>query len=39
MKWVLAHPPLDDPTIPNHSTAYLAGHRAHCGFTGIKGRN
>ena len=35
MKWVLAHPPLDDPTIPYHSTAYLAGHLAHCGFANV----
>jgi anaerobic magnesium-protoporphyrin IX monomethyl ester cyclase len=35
MKLVLAHPPLDDPTIPYHSTAYLAGHLVHCGFTDV----
>jgi radical SAM superfamily enzyme YgiQ (UPF0313 family) len=35
MKWVLAHPPLDDPTIPYHSTAYLAGHLVHCGFADV----
>lgn len=35
MKIVLAHPPLDDPTIPYHSTAYLAGHLVHCGFTDV----
>jgi anaerobic magnesium-protoporphyrin IX monomethyl ester cyclase len=35
MRIVLAHPPLDDPTLPYHSTAYLAGHLAHCGFTDV----
>ncbi len=35
MKIVLAHPPFDDPTIPYHSTAYLAGHLVHCGFTDV----
>jgi anaerobic magnesium-protoporphyrin IX monomethyl ester cyclase len=35
MKIVLAHPPLDDPTLPYHSTAYLAGHLVHCGFTDV----
>jgi anaerobic magnesium-protoporphyrin IX monomethyl ester cyclase len=35
MKIVLAHPPLDDPTIPYHSTAYLAGQLVHCGFTDV----
>ena len=32
MKLTLIHPPLDDPTIPYHSLAYLAGHMAHQGF-------
>jgi len=35
MKIVLAHPPLDDPTLPYHSAAYLAGHLVHCGFTDV----
>jgi radical SAM superfamily enzyme YgiQ (UPF0313 family) len=35
MKWVLAHPPLDDPTIPYHATAYLAGHLTRCGFKNV----
>ncbi len=35
MKIVLAHPPLDDPTLPYHSTAYLAGHLVHCGFDDV----
>jgi anaerobic magnesium-protoporphyrin IX monomethyl ester cyclase len=35
MRLVLVHPPLDDPTIPYHSTAYLAGHLAHNGFTDV----
>jgi len=35
MKIVLVHPPLDDPTIPYHSTAYLAGHLVHCGFADV----
>lgn len=41
MRIVLAHPPLDDPTLPYHSTAYLAGHLAHCGFdqVGIRDTN
>lgn len=41
MRIVLAHPPLDDPTLPYHSTAYLAGHLAHRGFeqVGIRDTN
>jgi len=35
MKIVLAYPPFDDPTMPYHSTAYLAGHLVHCGFTDV----
>src|SRR3954454_20593781 len=35
MKLVLVHPPLDDPTIPYHSTASLAGPLVHCGFTDV----
>lgn len=33
MRITFIHPPLDDPTIPYHSMAYLAGHLAHNGFT------
>lgn len=39
MRLVLAHPPLDDPTIPYHSTAYLAGHLVHSGFTDVAVRD
>ncbi|HEX3552543.1 MAG TPA: radical SAM protein [Thermoanaerobaculia bacterium] len=39
MKLVLAHPPLDDPTIPYHSTAYLAGHLVKCGFEAVSIRD
>src|ERR1044071_1614536 len=39
MKIVLAHPPFDDPTLPYHSTAYLAGHLVHCGFTDVAVRD
>jgi Radical SAM superfamily len=35
MKITLIHPPLDDPTIPYHSTAYLAGHLYLNGFTDV----
>lgn len=35
MRLVLTHPPLDDPTLPYHSTAYLAGHLVHNGFTDV----
>ena len=35
MRLVLAHPPLDDPTLPYHSTSYLAGHLVHNGFTDV----
>ena len=35
MRLVLAHPPLDDPTLPYHSTAYLAGQLIHNGFTEV----
>lgn len=35
MRLVLAHPPLDDPTLPYHSTAYLAGHLTHNGFADV----
>jgi hypothetical protein len=39
MKITLIHPPLDDPTIPYHSLAYLAGHLAHNGFTDVAMRD
>jgi hypothetical protein len=29
------HPPLDDPTLPYHSTAYLAGQLIHNGFSDV----
>lgn len=32
MRITFIHPPLDDPTIPYHSMAYLAGHLAQNGF-------
>jgi hypothetical protein len=35
MKIVLIHPPLDDPTIPYHATAYLAGHLRAKGFDDV----
>lgn len=35
MKMTLIHPPLDDPTIPYHSLAYLLGHMAHNGLTDV----
>lgn len=35
MKILLAHPPLDDPTLPYHATAYLAGHLVHSGFADV----
>lgn len=35
MKITFAHPPLDDPTLPYHSTAYLAGHLAQNGFEDV----
>lgn len=39
MKITLVHPPLDDPTIPYHSTAYLAGHLIHSGFRDVNLRD
>lgn len=33
------HPPIDDPTLPYHSTAYLKGHLAHSGFTDVSMRD
>jgi hypothetical protein len=35
MNITLIHPPLDDPTLPYHSTAYLAGHLNHNGFSNV----
>jgi Radical SAM superfamily len=35
MKIVLIHPPLDDPTLPYHSGAYLKGHLALNGFPDV----
>lgn len=39
MKLTFIHPPLEDPTIPYHSTAYLKGHLAHCGFQDVSTRD
>jgi Radical SAM superfamily len=39
MKITLIHPPLDDPTIPYHSLAYLAGHLKHNGFNNFTMRD
>ena len=39
MKIVLIHPPLDDPTLPYHSIAYLRGHLAHNGFHDVSARD
>jgi len=35
MKLLLAHAPLDDPTLPYHSTAYLKGSLVANGFTDV----
>src|SRR5580704_8879233 len=35
MKLLLVHPPLDDPTLPYHSTAYLKGNLLARGFTDV----
>lgn len=35
MRFTLMHPPLDDPTLPYHSTAYLAGNLIRNGFTDV----
>lgn len=35
MNLLLIHPPLDDPTLPYHSTAYLKGNLAAQGFTDV----
>jgi anaerobic magnesium-protoporphyrin IX monomethyl ester cyclase len=39
MKITFVHPPLDDPTIPYHSTAYLRGHLLQNGFENISTRD
>ena len=39
MKLILIHPPLDDPTAPYHSTAYLKGHLAARGFHDVAMRD
>lgn len=39
MKITLMHPPLDDPTLPYHSNAYLMGHLVHSGFTDVSMRD
>ena len=39
MKLLFIHPPLDDPTLPYHSTAYLVGHLVHNGFTDVSSRD
>ncbi|HLG13552.1 MAG TPA: radical SAM protein [Blastocatellia bacterium] len=39
MKTLLLHPPMDDPTLPYHSMAYLAGHALHNGFTNVSMRD
>ena len=39
MKITLIHPPLDDPTIPYHSTAYLTGHLHQNGFRQVSMRD
>jgi hypothetical protein len=39
MKLTLIHPPLDDPTVPYHSTAYLKGHLLASGFRDVEMRD
>lgn len=39
MKITLIYPPLDDPTMPYHSTAYLMGNLAANGFTDVAVRD
>jgi radical SAM family protein len=39
MKIMLIHPPVDDPTIPYHSTAYLKGHLKANGFEDVTMRD
>ena len=39
MRFTLMHPPLDDPTLPYHSNAYLKGSLVHNGFTDVMMRD
>lgn len=39
MKITLTHPPMDDPTLPYHSNAYLKGHLVHNGFNDVSLRD
>ncbi|HMG33687.1 MAG TPA: radical SAM protein [Blastocatellia bacterium] len=39
MKITLMHPPLDDPTLPYHSSAYLKGNLVRNGFTDVSMRD
>lgn len=39
MRLTLMHPPIDDPTLPYHSLAYLTGHMAYNGFTDVSMRD
>ncbi|HEV2963992.1 MAG TPA: radical SAM protein [Candidatus Angelobacter sp.] len=39
MNITFIHPPLDDPTIPYHSTAYLRGNLLKNGFTNVRTRD
>jgi len=39
MNIVLVHPPLDDPTLPYHSSAYLTGHLLKNGFSDVIARD
>lgn len=39
MQLTLIHPPFDDPTLPYHSTAYLAGHLRHSGIHQVSTRD
>lgn len=39
MKITLLHPPIDDPTMPYHSTAHLCGHLRYNGFTDASTRD
>jgi hypothetical protein len=39
MKFTFIHPPLDDPTLPYHSTAYLKGNLVKNGFSEVSMRD
>jgi anaerobic magnesium-protoporphyrin IX monomethyl ester cyclase len=39
MQMTFVHPPLDDPTLPYHSTAYLMGQLLHNGFQNVSTRD